>query len=169
MASEPGESFNYCSGCSHLLMALVEKESRMPALKFAKQELFDPLGIQNPGWLTDRNGLPLGGWGLQLSVREMAKLGYLYLRGGRWDGQEIVPPDWVKAATARHTSTDSAIGTGYGYQWWTNAQHPAFMALGRGGQTVYVRPDKDLVVSIRAPCPTTTRSTTSSTPTSSLR
>jgi CubicO group peptidase (beta-lactamase class C family) len=153
MAAEPGTRFNYCTGCSHLLMALIEKETGMPALEFAKQELFDPLGIRNPGWVADRDGLPLGGWGLQLSAREMAKLGYLFLRGGTWDGKEIVTPEWVKAATARHTDSDSTIGTGYGYQWWTNAQHPAYMALGRFGQTVYVNPEKDLVVAIRAQLP----------------
>ncbi len=151
--AEPGTAFNYCSGCSHLLTAIASDAAGMPAQEFAEQELFGPLGIDGARWLTDRNGQALGGWGLQLSAREMAKLGYLFLRGGTWDGREIVTREWVAAATARHTSTDSPFGHGYGYQWWTHAKFPAYMALGRGGQIVYVRPDKDLVVAMRADLP----------------
>ena len=98
-----------------------------------------------------RDGVALGGWGLQLTAREMAKLGYLFLRGGAWDGEQIVTPEWVQAATAKHTTTDNA--NGYGYQWWTHPKFPAYMALGRFGQTIYVNPEKDLVVAIRANLP----------------
>ncbi len=153
LTAKPGTEFNYCSGCSHLLTSIVGKASGMPPQEFAEQELLGPLGIKGAQWLTDRNGTALGGWGLRLSAREMAKLGYLFLRGGTWDGKEIVTREWVESATARHSDTDSEIGTGYGYQWWTHAKLPAYMALGRGGQIVFARPDKDLVVAMRAELP----------------
>jgi CubicO group peptidase (beta-lactamase class C family) len=151
LEAEPGTDFNYCSGCSHLLTAIVGRVSGMPPQQFAEKELFEPLGIEGAQWLADRNGMALGGWGLQLSAREMAKLGYLYLRGGTWDGQEIVTPGWVALATTAQTPSDGP--SAYGYQWWTHSEYPAYMALGRAGQIVYVRPDKDLVVAMRAQLP----------------
>jgi CubicO group peptidase (beta-lactamase class C family) len=151
MAADPGTEFNYCSGCSHLLTILVSKLTGMNTADFAQQELLDPLGIKGAYWTRDRSGIPLGGWGLSLTAREMAKLGYLYLRGGTWDGRAILTRDWVQSATAKHTTTDTA--NGYGYQWWTHAEFPAYMALGRFGQIIYVNPEKDLVVAIRANVP----------------
>jgi CubicO group peptidase (beta-lactamase class C family) len=93
----------------------------------------------------------MGGWGLSLTAREMAKLGFLFLHSGTWDGREIVTQDWVATAVRKHTTTDGA--NGYGYQWWTHPKFPAYMALGRGGQTVYVNPEKNLVVATRAQLP----------------
>ena len=74
----------------------------------------------------------------------MAKLGYLYLRDGVWDGQQIVSSAWVKAATETHTPTDGPLG--YGYQWWTYPKWGAYAALGRYGQMIFVIPDLDLIV-----------------------
>jgi len=106
--------------------------------------LFEPLGITGAAWDTDAAGTPIGGWGLKLTPREMAKLGYLYLSGGRWDGRQIVSTDWVKTATRKHTSTDSELG--YGYQWWIYPSWGAYAALGRYGQTIFVVPNLDLIV-----------------------
>jgi CubicO group peptidase (beta-lactamase class C family) len=151
MAAAPGQAFNYCSGCSSLLTAIVSKGAGMKAQDFAQQELLGPLGIKGAYWMPDRKGVALGGWGLSLTAREMAKLGYLFLRGGTWDGREIVTPDWVQAATTKQTTTDNS--NGYGYQWWTHPKFPAYMALGRFGQIIYVNPEKDLVVAMRAQVP----------------
>jgi CubicO group peptidase (beta-lactamase class C family) len=111
---------------------------------FAEQYLFKPLGITNARWDTDAEGIPVGGWGLQLTPRDMAKLGYLYLRHGQWAGQQIVSSEWVANATRNHTETDGELG--YGYQWWTYPSLNAYTALGRDGQTVFVIPEKDLIV-----------------------
>lgn len=151
MAAAPGTEFNYCSGCSHLLTTLVTRVTGMKAQDFAQQELLGPLGIEKASWSTGRDGIAFGGWGLSLTAREMAKLGYLFLRGGKWDGRQVVTPEWIEAATKKQTPTDSA--NGYGYQWWTHPKFPAYMALGRSGQTVYVNPEKNLVVAVRAQLP----------------
>jgi CubicO group peptidase (beta-lactamase class C family) len=111
---------------------------------FADQYLFKPLGISNVRWDLDAEGTPIGGWGLQLTPRDMAKLGYLYLRSGQWDGQPIVSAKWVENATRVHTETDGPLG--YGYQWWTYPPLAAYTALGRGGQTIFVIPELDLVI-----------------------
>ena len=111
---------------------------------FAEKELFRPLGITDVRWDADSQGIPIGGWGLQITPRDMAKLGYLYLRDGVWDGQQIVSSAWVKAATEKHTPTDGPLG--YGYQWWTYPKWGAYAALGRYGQMIFVVPDLDLIV-----------------------
>jgi CubicO group peptidase (beta-lactamase class C family) len=140
----PGTWFNYCSGCSHLLSAILEETTGMNTFDFAKQNLFQPLGITDVTWDSDSQGIPIGGWGLQLTPRDMAKLGYLYLYNGVWDGDQIVSGDWVNRATQTHTETDSDFG--YGYQWWTYPSLSAYMALGRYGQTIFVVPRSNLVV-----------------------
>lgn len=143
MAHAPGESFLYCSGCSHILSAIVEKVSGENTRDFAETNLFAPLGIQNANWSTSPAGTPIGGWGLQITPRDMAKLGYLFLHQGQWDGKQIVSAGWVGNATQTHTDAGSL---GYGYQWWTHPTLKAYMALGRFGQMVMVIPGADLVI-----------------------
>jgi CubicO group peptidase (beta-lactamase class C family) len=146
MAEQPGSQFVYCSGCSHVLSTIVQQGTGQDALDFAEKTLLAPLGITGVDWEMDAEGIPIGGWGLQLTPRDMAKLGYLYLHDGLWDGQQIVSVEWVRAATQKYTETDSTIGLGYGYQWWTYPSYGAYAALGRDGQTIFVAPDLDLVV-----------------------
>jgi CubicO group peptidase (beta-lactamase class C family) len=100
-------------------------------------------------WPTDPRGYHTGFSGLQLPARDLAKLGYLYLNGGRWDGAQVVPADYVGASTRAQSRPppDDPCG-GYGYQWWVTSErgHPSFLAVGFGGQFVQVVPDLDLVV-----------------------
>jgi CubicO group peptidase (beta-lactamase class C family) len=144
MVQPAGNGFHYCSGCSHLLSAILQSTTGMDPRDFAEQHLFKPLGISNAKWDTDADGIPIGGWGLQLTPRDMGKLGYLYLRGGQWEGQQIVSTGWVENATQTHVGTDGNMG--YGYQWWTYPSLAAYTALGRDGQTIFVVPDSDLVI-----------------------
>jgi CubicO group peptidase (beta-lactamase class C family) len=146
MREQPGGQFNYCSGCSHILSAIIQRQSGMNTHDFAQIELFEPLGVTNVNWSVDRTGIPIGGWGLELTPREMAKLGYLYLHHGTWDGQQIVSSTWVASATQMHTHTDNPRAAGYGYQWWMYPSLDAYTALGRFGQTIFVAPDLNLIV-----------------------
>ena len=144
LAAPPGSKFNYCSGCSHVLSAILQQTTGRKTRDFAEQTLFKPLGIRAAAWETDPAGISFGGWGLKLTPRDMAKLGYLYLRDGRWDGQQIVSAEWVKNATREHTGTGGSLG--YGYQWWTYPSLKAYAALGHAGQTIFVIPESDLVI-----------------------
>jgi CubicO group peptidase (beta-lactamase class C family) len=144
MRSQPGSEFLYCSGCSHVLSAIIQRQTGMNTRDFAQQELFGPLGISHAVWDTDTAGIPIGGWGLKLTPRDMAKLGYLYLNDGAWDGRQIVSAGWVKTATQKHTASDTDLG--YGYLWWTYPKWGAYAALGRYGQTIFVVPDMDLII-----------------------
>jgi CubicO group peptidase (beta-lactamase class C family) len=144
MLQSPGTLFNYCSGCTHLLSAILQEAAGKNANDFAEEVLFHPLGITNYWWESDPQGISIGGWGLHLTPRDMAKLGYLYLHSGEWNGQQVVSEEWVQTATSKHTSTGGTLG--YGYQWWTYPSWNAYAALGRGGQTIFVVPEAELIV-----------------------
>jgi CubicO group peptidase (beta-lactamase class C family) len=150
MIEPPGTQFLYCSGCSHVLSGILQQLPGVQTLDFAKKNLFAPLGISDYQWDLDSQGVALGGWGLYLKPRDMAKLGYLYLHNGLWDGRQIVSAAWVKTATATHTDTPHKLGFGYGYQWWTYPRLGAYMALGAFGQVIFVAPASDLVVVVTA-------------------
>jgi CubicO group peptidase (beta-lactamase class C family) len=78
----------------------------------------------------------------------MAKLGYLFLREGRWDDRQLVPADYARAATSLQSAGDATGLAAYGFQWWVTNVYglPAYFALGYGSQYVYVVPDLDLIV-----------------------
>lgn len=147
----PGERFNYCSGCSHILAAVLDAQLDEGLYEFAQENLFKPLGITNMNWETDAQGIPIGGWGLNLTPRDMAKLGYLYLHEGRWGDRQIVSAEWVRQATS--VQIDGGGRLDYGYQWWIASDVGAYMALGRDGQMVYVAPEYDVIVVTTASLP----------------
>jgi CubicO group peptidase (beta-lactamase class C family) len=144
MAEQPGAVFNYNSGGSHLLSAIIQETTGIGTLAFATENLFKPLGITDVYWGADASGLAVGGSDLRLTPRDMAKFGYLYLRNGVWEGRKIVPAEWVKASTVEQIeTTDDELG--YGYQWWVYPDG-SFCAHGLGGQYIFVHPGQDLVV-----------------------
>ena len=144
MAEEPGTRFEYCNGGSFLLSALIQETTGKSALAFAQEHLFGPLGISGVEWPSNPQGISIG-WGeLQLCPHDMAKIGYLYLHGGQWDGQQVIPAAWVAESTRRHISART-LQEGYGYQWWIH-HSGMYMALGYGGQYIVVVPEKDMVV-----------------------
>jgi CubicO group peptidase (beta-lactamase class C family) len=141
MAAIPGTTFNYNTGNSQLLGAILEQNSGQTLNEFASQYLFNPLGIYNVTWHRMR-GLEPGGSGLVLTARDMVKLGYLYLRKGQWGDRQVLPEKWVADSTSSKIVTSMG---GYGYGWWTTANN-GFSASGFGGQSIQVYPEKDLVV-----------------------
>ena len=143
MTETPGTRFEYCNGSSFLLSAIITETTGMSALEFAKKYLFGPLGITDVIWPTNPQGINIG-WGeLSMLPHDLAKIGYLYLWGGQWDGEQIVPSSWVEDSTRKHIS--ATLEDGYGYQWWVD-DSGIYMALGYGGQFIFVVPEKDMVV-----------------------
>jgi CubicO group peptidase (beta-lactamase class C family) len=152
MKAEPGKRFVYNSGVSNLLTAVMEQATRQDVRTFAKTYLFDPLGIKSAQWLlVDPEGHPFGGTGMLLSPRDMAKFGYLYLNNGNWNGEQIIPADWVEASTQKHIPA-RPVADGYGYQWWVSFRG-YYMASGYGGQYIIVAPEQNLVVVFTADLP----------------
>jgi CubicO group peptidase (beta-lactamase class C family) len=145
---EPGTVFSYDTGSSHLLSAVLTKVTGEQAATLARERIFRPLGITSGWrWPDDGQGVSLGGDGLAMRARDLAKLGQLYLQEGRWNGKQIVPAGWVRRSTRMH-ATFGAPDQGYGYQWWVQKgpRGTAYAALGFGGQAVVVFPALDLVI-----------------------
>lgn len=146
MAEEPGTRFEYSNGVSFLLSAILHKKTGMNALDFARKHLFDPLGIGDVDWRKGSQGVCLG-WGeIRMKPLDIAKIGYLYLNKGRWDGEQIVSTSWVESSTTEQIRAGT-LSDGYGYQWWID-DDGYYMMLGYGGQYVVVVPDKNLVIVI---------------------
>ena len=146
MIQTPGKRFAYSNAVSHLLSVVLTKTAGVPLWDFAARNLFNPLGIRPRLWKTDAQGFNSGGSGLYLCARDMAKIGYLYLNQGQWNGKQIVSAQWVAESTRRQVS--AARDYGYGYQWWTRdvAGCPAYLAWGLNGQFIVVVPRMDLVI-----------------------
>lgn len=148
-AHTPGERFNYASGLSVLLGAIIKKAAGLSADGFAQKHLFKPLGITEYQWYQNWDHTIHTGGGLRLKPRDMAKIGHMMLNGGVWQGRQIVSPGWVRESTQAHVKTG---GHDYGYQWWcgksihNNRIVDAFWAAGHGGQYIFVLPSLDLVV-----------------------
>jgi hypothetical protein len=123
----------------------------MTVLEYLSPRLFEPLGIDHPKWATSPQGISLGGYGLSIRTEDIAKFGQLYLQKGKWRGQQLVPADWIEAATARQTSNGSNPKSdwdqGYGYQFW-RSRHGSFRGDGAFGQFCLVLPEQDAVVAI---------------------
>lgn len=161
----PAGQFHYSSGGAHLLAAVLAEATGMPVVDYARSRLLDPLGIapigadlvldpESPGglgagfaWPADPQGLTLGAYGLRLSVRDMARIGQLYLQQGMWNGTQLVPRRWVRESTSR--MVDVSTVDGYGYQWWTGVADDGssfFYAGGETAQVVLVMPSRQVVV-----------------------
>jgi CubicO group peptidase (beta-lactamase class C family) len=148
-----GDVFNYNTSTSHLLSVILSKSTKTSTLDFAKQNLFEPLGIQSAYWHQDPQGYHIGGFGLGLSARDLAKFGFLYLNNGYWSGQSIVSESWVKESTAQQIQAfrSPLYGAfGYGYHWWVKKVDgcSSFRAWGRRGQFIAVIPELDLVIAV---------------------
>jgi len=145
-----GERFNYTSGLSILLGEIIKQSSGLFADAFADKYLFKPLGISFYHWYRNSlHGTIHTGGGLYLRPRDMAKIGYMMLNGGKWKDKQIISKSWIKESTQKHISSN---GFNYGYQWWRgkairkNRIVEAFWAAGAGGQFIFVLPELDLVV-----------------------
>jgi CubicO group peptidase (beta-lactamase class C family) len=149
--SKPGTHFLYNTSATYIASAIVQQATGQTVLNYLRPRLFDPLGIDDPEWGTSPQGVSLGGYGLSLRTEDIAKFGQLYLQGGRWNGRQLVPEPWVKAATSLQTSNgsnpESDWEQGYGYQFW-RSRHGAYRGDGAFGQYCVVMPEQDAVLAI---------------------
>jgi len=148
-----GQEFFYNTGALRLVSAIIRKATGRPLDEFARATLFEPLGITSAEWARVRGDTDAGG-GLRLRPRDMAKIGQLVLAGGRWNDRQVVTKAWIETSTAlKLKATD---GQSYGYLWWLgrsrlNGRQIEWVgALGRGGQSIRIVPELDLVVVVTA-------------------
>jgi len=150
---EPGTYNYYNSTDTQALGMLLVKATGQSLAAYAQEKLWEPLGMERDAyWITDDQGMEMAAGGLQVVARDYAKLGQLYLQGGRWQGRQIVPEAWVHDSVtpdAPHVmpGLDPAYPLGYGYQWWVPpGDEGEFSAIGVYNQFVYVNPTRRLVI-----------------------
>lgn len=149
LVAEPGTLFQYSTGNSHLLSAVVTAATGQSTLDYAKSKLLGPMGIRIQGWQRDPQGIYVGGNNLSLTPRDMAKFGQLFLDGGRWREQQLVPTAWVEESTRNGEFGLHPVYGTYGYLWWTDLVfEKAFTGVGYGGQYIFVSPEHEAVVVI---------------------
>ena len=142
---EPGTMFNYDTSCSQVLAALAQRLSGKGLLEFLTERLFAPLGADDPkNWLTDASGVPTGGTGLLMSLRDLGKVAQMVLDGGRG----LISADYLAAATARQIGTEAQGPReeqhGYGYQFWRTRR--GWAMYGMGGQMAIACPEEKVLL-----------------------
>ncbi len=150
MQTLPGKESRYCTGGVVLLGEIISQASGMRVDQFARQHLFEPLGIKSAKWsyFKDDQKVDTGGH-LYLTSREVAKLGQLVLNQGKWGQQQLVSSNWINLAAREQVRLDDKIA--YGFLWWKHrftvnqTQLEATFAQGNGGQLLFVFPDLQLV------------------------
>ncbi|GGJ86224.1 serine hydrolase [Pilimelia anulata] len=148
LAENPAAGFNYSTGNTHVLSAVLQAATGTTTCAYAREKLFTPLGIMPERWTRDPQGVYAGGYNMYLTARELARFGQLYLAGGVWQGKRVVPAATV--TQSRTITAERVRQPGYRYAsgWWATdaAGHAVNLAWGFGGQYVAVIPDLDLVV-----------------------
>lgn len=146
MDAKPGTVFSYNTGGMEVVSAILNKVNGVTEEEFAQQYLFGPLGITDYKWPKTPEGYSMGGTGIEMKPRDMAKIGQLMLQNGVWNGQQIVSADWVKEATTAKISETIIPGAGYGYNWWIRPDIQGYFAAGLYGQLIYILPKQNMVV-----------------------
>jgi len=150
LVNTPGTVFNYSDGASHLLSAIITEATGINTSDFGRTNLFDPLGITKFTWERDDRGYPLGAAYLRITPLDMVKFGNLILNKGKYNGNQIVPESWIETMTTSKISTNNDVlyGPEYGYQIWlgNSGGKKYFMAMGWGGQFIFILPDHNTVI-----------------------
>jgi len=145
--SAPGSTFFYNQGPPQLAMGILKRAYNLTATDSIVNNFFDPLGIDDFIWEQHEDGLHIGGLGLHMRPRDLARIGQLCLQKGSWDGSQLISSEWIDLATSMHIKPEmTGTSFGYGYYWWIDEENEAFFAMGDGGQYLYIVPGKDLVI-----------------------
>ncbi|MFW9922490.1 MAG: serine hydrolase domain-containing protein [Candidatus Thorarchaeota archaeon] len=144
MSHEPGTTYNYNTGSSQLLTAILQRVTGITCLEFANEKLFSPLGIKNVVWEKDNQGINYGGTLMALTPRDLAKIGYLYLNNGTWEEQQIISREWIENSTISHLN--SFLGFKMGYLWTIDTLREYYFGMGAQGQKLCIFAKYDLVI-----------------------
>lgn len=148
----PGERFYYASVQTHLLSAIITKQSGMSTLEFGNKYLFAPAKIRIGKWDQDPQGIYFGGSGMVMTPRDMARFGHIMLQNGFADSSSLIPSEWIKKTIVPNNSANSMWGDftamNYGLSWWTNYSiiDSIYFAAGYGGQLIIIVPSKNTVI-----------------------
>lgn len=150
LVADPGVVFRYNGGLTNVLGEAIRRASGLALDRFSEVYLFDPLGISEFSWIHVRPDFVYASGDISLLPRDMAKLGQLYLQGGIWRGEQLLPRSWIDASASAHLAFESQWQgrAGYSYGWWELSEaygEGAFEASGWGDQAVIVVPEFDMV------------------------
>jgi CubicO group peptidase (beta-lactamase class C family) len=147
--ASPGGKFYYRDCDPHLISYVIRQLTGKTEEQWARERLFEPLGIGNYYWDSDHTGTTMGAHGLHLKPRDLAKIGQMVLDQGRWNDSQVVDSSWIATSTEKQVETDYRTEPHvyyYGYYWWVLPRWEAFTALGHGGNFIFVVPGKQMVI-----------------------
>ena len=140
----PGTVSNYNDGAPHLISKAIEAKVGKTMAEYAREKLFEALGIYDWQWERAHDGTTFGAFSLFLKPRDFAKVGQLLIQNGMWDGSQIIDPGYLQTATT-HQADSNIEDKPYGFYFWIDKRNQGFYAHGHGGQILLVVPDKELV------------------------
>ncbi|UTW58372.1 serine hydrolase [Kordiimonas sp. SCSIO 12603] len=153
---EPGTFNNYVSVDTHVLGMMLVNVTGKTLTDYLQEKIWQPIGMEHEGiWAIDGEGMEVAMGGMSVSLRDMARLGRLYLHEGNWNGERIVPAQWVKDSVtpsaphlmAGFNNPGSDTPYGYGFQWWTPSKPRGdYMASGIYHQFIYVDPSTNIII-----------------------
>lgn len=150
--AEPGSQWTYNGGATAVLARLIGRGTEQPLLDYARERLFEPLGIADVEWIAYAGGEPIAASGLRMRPRDLAKIGQLVLDRGAWGESRVVSSEWLDQSFTPRVRANDELD--YGYHWWLGKSkadgRPWFGAFGNGGQRLFIVPGLELVVVITA-------------------
>lgn len=150
MRSTPGTQFKYNDGDPHIISAILQEKTGKTTKDWAKEVLFDKIGITRLQWRTYKDGITFCGFGIITTPRELGKIGQLVLNEGKWGTDQIVSSSWINAMTSEKVPADETQVTSitFGYLWWKDTIRNVMFTWGQGGQFVFINKAKNLIVII---------------------
>ena len=151
LVHEPGTRWTYNGGATAIIGHLIAQGVQKPIDIYAKEKLFTPLGVENFEWVHGQDGVPSAASGLRMNIHDLAKIGGLIMNNGQFNGQQIVPKDWLTMSFTPHANLEN--GLRYGFFWWLAAQGspPNWVAgFGNGGQRLTINQRENLVLAVFA-------------------
>jgi CubicO group peptidase (beta-lactamase class C family) len=150
MHASPATSFRYKNSDPLLLSAIIQEKVGKTTRDWAKEVLFDKIGITRLEWRTYKDGVTFGGFGILTTPREMGKIGQLVANGGMWNTEQIVSANWIdEMTTARvHDTPEPFADVSFCYLWWKDLERDAVFTMGHGGQYIIVNKNKNLTIVI---------------------
>ena len=158
MSHDPGKFFQYCTGHRILLDGILQNTTGLSAKEFAIKYILTPLEITNYYWKTYKQDIAIHGGDIRFRPIDLIKFGQLYLNEGVWNDKRIISKEWIRLSTSAHTKVNDRFN--YGFQWWllhknnpvctTIKENDVFIAIGAGGQIIWIVPHLELVAVLTA-------------------
>jgi len=148
MSDSPGEYFHYKDGDPHLISAILQRQTGKTMKDWAEEVLFSKIGLKNYEWAVYKDGITMGCFGISTTPREMARIGHVALNRGYWNGQQIVSSAWIDEMTSVKVIAEKVnyYEKSFGYLWWIDESRGIVFMAGHGGQHVFIKPAKNLVI-----------------------